>query len=189
MIAVFIAVPLFKLLYLQHERNHLHTKDIKEKFECLFEKLRYRRTRWALLEPFIGDIRRLILAITIICLQGYPTFQLMSVYFQILAVTIFNGQVEPFSDRTTNRLEQFNELTISGVFYHLLCFADLVKDPMTRINLGWSMIGSTLCCLALNFALVLFDSILSLIKRAKRYLFLKKIAKRRKRRQRIDEER
>ena len=115
----------------------------------------------------MSDLRRLVLALTIIYLQGYPTFQLMSVYFQILAVTIFNGQVEPFADRTSQRLEQFNELTISGVFYHLVCFADLVRDPIIRMEVGWSLIGTTLFCLVLNFGLVLFNAVRAIIRSIK----------------------
>ena len=96
---VFIAVPVFKLVFLL--RNDLTSQSVRDKWLCLYEKLRFKRTRWALAEPFVSDVRRLVLALTIICLQGYPTFQLMSVYFQILAVTIFNGLVEPFKERAT----------------------------------------------------------------------------------------
>jgi hypothetical protein len=106
----------------------------------------------------------------------------MSLYFQIVAVTIFNGEVEPFADPTNQRLEQFNELTISGVFYHFLCFADLVKDPGMRMKIGWSMIGTSLFCLIVNFGTVLFDAIRNSIKKAKLYRLRKKLAKRLKRR-------
>jgi hypothetical protein len=84
-------------------------------------------------------------------------------------------------DRTTQRLEQFNELTISGVFYHLLCFADLVKDHKTRINIGWSMTGTTLFCLTVNFTVVLFEAVRKMIKDAKLYLLRRKLAKYHKR--------
>lgn len=98
----------------------------------------------------------------------------MSIYFQIIAVTIYNGQVEPFADRNTQRLEQFNELTVSSVFYHLLCFADLVKDPGTRMKVGWSMIGTVSACLAINLSLILFNSAKNLIQAFKIFLMKRK---------------
>lgn len=90
-LVIFIAVPLFKLVYLQYKRRDLHTQEFEEKFDTLTEKLSFKKTRWALVEPFLSDFRRLMLAMTIICLKKYPTFQLLSVYCQIFAITIFNS--------------------------------------------------------------------------------------------------
>jgi hypothetical protein len=110
----------------------------------------------------------------------------MSIYFQILAVTIFNGEVEPFADKNTQRLEQFNELTVSSVFYHLLCFADLVTDSGTRMKVGWSMIGTVSGCLAINLSLILFNSGKNLLQAFKIFLKKRKEAAQERRKKRIN---
>ena len=51
------------------------------------------------------------------------------------------------------------------------------------------MTGTTLFCLTVNFALVLFDAIRKMIKTAKLYLLRRKLAKNHQRQQKIDEER
>jgi len=67
--------------------------------------LRHKWQRWALLEPFLTDIRRLTLAFALVYSQGFPIFQIAIAYFHIVIVTIFNDQVEPFASKSTGRLE------------------------------------------------------------------------------------
>jgi hypothetical protein len=87
--------------------------------------------------------------------QGFPIFQIAVAYFQILIVTIFNGKVEPFASKSTGRLEQFNELVVSVIFYHIISFANIARDPTALFHLGWSMIASTSTCFLINFSLVI----------------------------------
>ena len=53
----------------------------KKKYETAYENLRYKRQRWALLEPFLTDVRRLTLALALVYSQGYPIFQLIIAFF------------------------------------------------------------------------------------------------------------
>ena len=99
--ALMLCVPLFKLIFLFRNRASLEEEEFEEKFGALYEQLRFRRTKWALLEPFLSDCRRLALALTFVLLQGQPTFQLMSVCFQMIGMIIFLGQVEPYAEKRT----------------------------------------------------------------------------------------
>jgi len=65
------------------------------------------------------------------------------------------------------RLEQFNELVVSVIFYHMLCFADLVRDQTVRMQVGWSMIACTSTCFLINFSIVIYQLITSVINRIK----------------------
>ena len=74
-----------------------------------------------------------------------------------------------------------------AVFYHLLCFADLVQDGPTRLKVGWSMIASLSCFLGFNFTLVLKELVCDLLLKLKAYLRKRKQAKQQARREKIDE--
>ena len=113
----------------------------------------------------------------------------MNIDFMILAILVFNVHCEPYADKSTQRLEQFNELSILSILVHLMCFADFVYDPQMRMNIGWSMIATVSSTLAVNFGIVCFTMITGIRTKVRIYLQRRKQFKQMQRRIRIDQER
>jgi hypothetical protein len=78
---VLITWPIAKFIFFWKNQGQLRSMAFKEKYKAAYENLRYRWQCWALLEPFLTDVRRLTLALALVYSQGYPIFQLLIAFF------------------------------------------------------------------------------------------------------------
>ena len=68
-------------------------------------------------------------------------------------------------------MDMMNECFIAILLYHIICFADFIKEDETRNIVGYSMIVVLMLNIAINFATVLTDAIKQLYQSCrKRYL-------------------
>ncbi|CDW74892.1 UNKNOWN [Stylonychia lemnae] len=67
-----------------------------------------------------------------------------------------------FFTKFLNRLEQFNELCILTVAYHLIIFTDYVSEDEIRDNFGTSIISITVLNIAVNMGIMLYETFLKL---------------------------
>ena len=117
-----------------------------------------------MLEPFYSAVRRLIMAIVLVFLKGYPTFQIIAITYSWCAIIIITGQIRPFKDPSDYFIDCMNEFFILLLIYHLICFADFVKDYQTQTYIGWSMVCVMMINIVINFTIILRGSIVKLYK-------------------------
>ena len=161
---VVFGLPIFMIIFLQTNRFEVRNDDFRKKFGEMFEKYRYKdNNRYVLLEPFVSLTRRLVLAVSFVFLSHLKYFGLFSANFQMTFVVIFNGMVTPFGTKKDLFIEQYNEVFVAFLIYHIICFADLVTDPYTKNMLGFSMIGVMSLAILTGFSIMAFSIISSLV--------------------------
>lgn len=72
----------------------------------------------------------------------------------MLAVT-YSCVVWPFTDRTFNYLDIFNECTIMIVAYATIPYSDYLIDPYFKYDIGWAVMGVFFMNLAANVLFII----------------------------------
>jgi hypothetical protein len=63
---------------------------------------------------------------------------------------------KPIDSRERTRLEYVNEIIVSIILYHLLCFTDFIDSPETQYNIGYSHGILLVLLISLNLAFILY---------------------------------
>ena len=72
-----------------------------------------------------------------------------------LATQVYLGRVQPMHTQSMNRFELFNDICVFIVTQHFLLFTDIVPDSETQFLIGYSCVGVTALCVAVNMYKVL----------------------------------
>ena len=124
---VLIGLPIFVLFFLQNKSKKLHLASYRNKYGTIYEELSYKREgKAALMEPFISLMRVLLLTLSLLLLKEYRYFQLFCSNFFMTTMIIYVGLSNCYVSKTKNFFEQFNEVFIAIINYHLMCFADFI---------------------------------------------------------------
>ena len=83
-------------------------------------------------------VRRLILALTVVLLNGLLVIQFEIVALNIITAFVLLGYASPFNDPFHTRLCMFNEICTLVLLYHFMCFTPFVQDIPTRLLIGLS---------------------------------------------------
>lgn len=81
----------------------------------------------------------IFISLNVVVLRFYPVLQVFLFLGHQLAFTLYLFKVRPFTDR--NYIEMFNELMLLLTSSFLLVYTDFVKDPYTKYNFGWTLVG------------------------------------------------
>ena len=79
------------------------------------------------------------------------------------------GSVKPFTKKSANHSELYNEFTALVVNYHLMMFTDFVADVETKEQIGTSLIYVTGANLLVNLCMIFIQSMILLYTRTKLY--------------------
>jgi len=77
------------------------------------------------------------------------------------------GDVEPYKNSISNKLDLMNESIVILIIYHLLAFTDFVHDLTIRQNVGISLIALTCLDIVLNLGIVSFILIVTCARKLK----------------------
>lgn len=161
---IVIAYPIFCLFFLLRNYENLRNDWYREKFGSIYENFQYTRGKIKVTEPFYSAVRRLIMAVVLVFLKDYPTFQIIMITYSWCAIVIITGHIRPFKYPSDYFIDCFNELFILLLIYHLICFADFVKEFETQVYIGWSMVFVMMINIGINFTIILWGSIIKLYK-------------------------
>lgn len=135
--------------------SSLKKNPISHSFGQLIEGLNLKRNgSIVLLYPLFSLIRRLILVLTCVYLKSYPVFSIFSINFQTLFMIMIVGLMCPYSLRSANQMELFNETCVILINYHLMCFTDFVLELERRDQVGYSLIVVTILNVAVNLLVI-----------------------------------
>lgn len=85
-------------------------------------------------------IRRVAFAASVIFLASFPFLQIVSLIVPTMLILIVLSEIKPMPSKYEHKLEMFDNLTILGLTYILLCFTEFVYDPVARYKMGYAMI-------------------------------------------------
>jgi len=81
------------------------------------------------------------------------------VNFQALFMIGVVASVRPFTNKSLNDIELFNEFFTLMINYHLMMFTDIVQDPYAREFIGNSLVCMIGGNLAINVIIIFFRSL------------------------------
>lgn len=122
-VGVAVLFPVFILVFLQCNYAKTQDEEFKDKYKTIYENTRA-DSRLALMNSFNQMFRRLLFAVTAVFLMNYTTIQLQALIFQCLLLLLFIPMINPFTERSQNYQEVFNEGCILCCALHLLTFTD-----------------------------------------------------------------
>ena len=121
-------------------------------------------------------MRILILCLALLYLKNHIYFQLFIANFSVLFIVIYVGLAEPFEEKKYHFFQQFNEICVMFLIYHLWCFTDYVSDPKMRLRLGDNLIRFTCMNLFINMAYIMFNTISRLFFKIRLWYYKRKLA-------------
>ena len=126
---IMIFLPFVILFFIFGNHDLLDKPFLKMRFGSLWEGINHKKSKWAAQFNFIFTSRRLILTIITIYLQDLPQIQLQLFILMSLLNSAYLLAVKPFELPSINRVEIFNELSISAMAYTLIILTDFVDNP------------------------------------------------------------
>ena len=170
-ISLFIIVVLFSglvtfiIIYFCSPRDQ-RIRKFNKRCSTLLKGTRVKRHRQknsVLFVPVLFFMRRILFILIVILMRQYFWVQLASINFVALSAVIFIMWARPLETREANISETFNDCTLLVMSYHMWCFTDIIREPETRNNLGFSFI-----CISLgNISVHMTSMLLSSLARAK----------------------
>ena len=139
-------------------RHKMKDKEFRESLSPIYENLSSRENNAIILEPFFSMVRVLIFTASLIFLQDFRYFQIFISNFLVVFMIIYVGWCQPYKS-DVNFWNQFNEVFVSIMNYHILCFADFIQDEPTREKMGLSMISFLCFNLLTNIGFIMFGEI------------------------------
>lgn len=146
--------------------NSIQKKNeaLLSKFFSILSDLNFKREgRKVMIYRSFSVARVIILVSTLVYMNRYPLFSVISLNFQSLICIIILGYTMPFSNKQTNKLELMNEFFVLVTLYHFFCFTDFLLDFDTKDKVGVSLIVFTVTNLAINLTVITVNSVLMFI--------------------------
>lgn len=155
-IVVVIGFPFWTFFLLRRNKDKLNDKEFYAKFWTVYEHLKWKKepTNWTLLEPCISSFRMLLTICALLYMQNWRTFQIIIAMAFHYFVLIYNGQMQPFHDKTHYFFQQFNEVFVFWTICVLMTFADLITQQYGADTMGWVLIVLVTLNLVINFVYI-----------------------------------
>ena len=158
-----VGYPIFLLWFMFENKSKIKNKEFREKYNPIYENLSFKDEKATLMEPFISVMRVLILTAVLIFLQKFRYFQIFCSNFLSLFMIIYIGWFKPLK-RESHFWQQYNEIFVTLINYHLMCFADLILDEPTRDLVGFSIIAVYSFNLVTNLSYIMFGELTKIYK-------------------------
>jgi len=158
--AIVLFFPVFVFFKIYYNFQILETEEFKDKYATLIEDLDL-HSKWAPLYLCFFLLRRFITIVTIVLAPGAIYLQLVTLMVLSILNCIYLLHLKPYLDKSFNKLEFYNELTILLNIYLMLFFIDpsLQTNTTHRNFFGWLMILNAALNILGNLALILNQSV------------------------------
>lgn len=84
-----------------------------------------------------------------------PFYQVIGMNLLNMFTLIYNGQVEPFNNAHSRRMDLFNEFTVMMITYFMFMYNDNIPDEDLKFMIGWVMTGLFAFIIAFNSYFIL----------------------------------
>ena len=117
----------------------MRKKGFKDRFQSAYDGLRTDQNKY-LIYPALILYRRLTIPASVILFSDSLTGQYCWILLTSTAVLCYLLDKKPFDGKFKNRAVILEELIITVLIYHILCFTDWMPDTEVRQDLGTSFI-------------------------------------------------
>ena len=169
LIILFTAVQLFYIVgYFTMPREN-RIKNYAKSFEPLLEGTNHEKSQSSIIfVPVLFFFKRLLFVSILVTANANLWVQVSLLTFATIASVIFTMWCMPLAPKRANHMEVMNDCTIMLLTYHLWCFTDIVGEPMTRHNLGYTFIAVSLSNIMVHMAFMIGETAHNVKLRCKR---------------------
>jgi hypothetical protein len=150
--AFLLSLPIFAVIFFRKYIHRFSEEDFKLRYGSLYLNLK-ENSLVAMGHTILYFVRRLIYAAIIVFAGDYPSLQNIIFVLSSLALLSFQFHVLPMSNKSSQYMELFNELTIMTIGCLLTPFSSDSFDLTTSdvsYNYGWIIVVMTLANIGLN---------------------------------------
>lgn len=140
-----LPLPFFFLYFYNRNYDIMNNEDediaeeFEEKWGAPMEGLHLDK-KWSVVHPFIFISRRILFAVIVYWLFKYVIVQLA---LQLIITTLsyaYLTHFEPYVDRRTQKLEEFNEIMLVIIIDVMFCFTDVIPNEKDKMMFGYFFI-------------------------------------------------
>ena len=128
-LVIAIIAPVVTLWFLKMKFERFQDKKFKRKFSTLVNKLNL-SNKAAIYYTLIFQLRRLVLAVAIVMVKDVPVAQIAIVLISSILVLSYFLTNKPLESPILNRLEFFNEFTLSFILCITPCFTSYAPEEI-----------------------------------------------------------
>lgn len=177
LVVVLILLPVLYAYCIYSKFKELYRPSVREQIGTLYLKLNIDRPV-ALAYSVMFFVRRIIFVTVMLSLAAFPHIQVQAfLLVSILYLCYLNGFGVLFEARFFSRMEVWNEVFFLYLCYHLVLQANLLEPGEIRIQVGWSLVCSSILMVALNFIIVIMIVIKALIQKVRVKLHERRVRK------------
>lgn len=122
------------------------------------------RRKYTLFYYMAFIIRRILFVSTAFNVDQFECQQIQSIMLMNIVAFMYQTDSYPSDRKLNNQIAVFNEITITVVTMHMLCYTDWISDKDLQYNIGWShiywMCLNVLCNLLIAVFFLAHDCIL-----------------------------
>lgn len=86
-------------------------------------------------------VKRIIISLVLMCMQKYPSLQLVIIYLSSLLSYIFVGVASPYTTIGMNSLDIFNEFCLLSVLSTYFCLVNPYESSQSLEAIGIAILG------------------------------------------------
>jgi len=122
-----VALPIVQIWFIFQKPEDIEKDEFRRVWGPIFENVKTKRKKDRAFKLFYV-IRRVIF-VSVAFLTSTAVFQIGGAQFVNLAFIIYAAGIRPLDRKFMNRLEVFNEATVTLCTLHMALFTDYVPDP------------------------------------------------------------
>ena len=169
--SIFLPIVFVRTLYKNFDR--LHEAEFKRKYHALYDELKLKVGKKALLVPGFFLLRRFLIAIAICVVGKILIWQIAIMTAQIVVQVIIIGS-NVFILRSKRQMEYFNEFILMQTMYTIICFSPFIGDVETKFYLGYVTITIVCLHLVVNLFIIFRSTFLGIKFKCRKRSLMKK---------------
>ena len=149
-----ILYPIYAYILISDNFSTLSTDNTTNRYGIFYEGISI-KTKMTAIYNVIFMARRLITALVLVLMCDFPIFQTQLLLVMSTANVIYMISFKPLSDKTQNRIEILNEVTIMLCCHCLDCFLNIAIPLEARDLVGWALMAFASVNIAINIGIII----------------------------------
>ena len=176
---VFGIFPIATIGYMAVNFKALGIKKVKQQFGEFYEGLVV-ESRGIIGFIMAEYLRKISLALIIVFYQDHIYMHFLTLIMTSKLLIILSGWIKTRELKSRTAMDQFNEVKLLFIMYHIICFTAFVPDAETRFLIGYSCMAFVAAGLLINMADLMSQPILLCKHNCRIKIQLRKARKQRK---------
>ena len=156
-----ILFPVYVFIFIHDNFSTLNTDNTRNRYGIFYEGMSL-KTKLNALYNVIFMTRRLITAVILVLMYDFPFFQTQLLLVMSTANVIYMISFKPLSDKTQNKIEILNEVTIMLCCHCLDCFLNTAIPLEARDLVGWALMAFASVNIAINIGIIISSTFIGM---------------------------